>query len=144
LDTGWPVDGWGQGFRDLVLDILPLVDFLMPNEVEAAQLAGVDGADPVTCARWLHRRGAATVIVKCGGDGAVAVNEAGTLRVPARDVIVQDTVGAGDVFNAGVMFGVGQGRRLDESLEIGVALSGQAISGVEPRYARIEEIDSWL
>lgn len=142
LDTGWPVEGWHRGFRDLILGLLPLVDFLMPNEVEAAKLAGLDGAEPTECARWLHGRGAATVIVKLGGEGAVAVGEAGQVHVPARDVRVQDTVGAGDVFNAGVMYGVGEGRSMRESLELGVALSAQAIRGVEPRYARIDQIGS--
>ncbi|MDY6998490.1 MAG: PfkB family carbohydrate kinase, partial [Actinomycetota bacterium] len=55
-----------------------------------------------TAASWLAS-GAKVVVVTLGGEGAVAMCAAGTVRVPAPDVHVVDTVGAGDSFMAGLI-----------------------------------------
>jgi len=51
---------------------------------------------------WLAR-GPAVVAVTMGGQGAAAVCAAGEVRVPARQVRVIDTVGAGDAFTVGLI-----------------------------------------
>jgi fructokinase len=62
------------------------------------------GADPAdVAARWLAL-GPALVVVTLGGDGCLAVAAGGTrVRLPARQVTVVDTVGAGDAFTAGLL-----------------------------------------
>ena len=47
--------------------------------------------------------GPSIVVVTMGADGAVAMCAAGTARVPAFDVDVLDTVGAGDAFMTGLI-----------------------------------------
>lgn len=51
---------------------------------------------------WLAL-GPSIVVVTSGGGGAVAMCAAGTARVPAFDVDVVDTVGAGDAFMTGLI-----------------------------------------
>lgn len=51
---------------------------------------------------WLAL-GPSIVVVTMGADGAVAMCAAGTARVPAFDVDVVDTVGAGDAFMTGLI-----------------------------------------
>ncbi len=51
---------------------------------------------------WLAL-GPSIVVVTFGGDGAVAMCAAGTVRVPAGNVDVVDTVGAGDAFMTGLI-----------------------------------------
>jgi fructokinase len=51
---------------------------------------------------WLGL-GPSIVVVTFGGDGAVAMCAAGTVRVPAGHVEVVDTVGAGDAFMTGLI-----------------------------------------
>ena len=51
---------------------------------------------------WLAL-GPSIVVVTTGGGGAVAMCAAGTARVPAFDVDVVDTVGAGDAFMTGLI-----------------------------------------
>jgi fructokinase len=51
---------------------------------------------------WLAL-GPSIVVVTMGGDGAFAMCAAGTVRVPAFDVDVVDTVGAGDAFMTGLI-----------------------------------------
>lgn len=53
-------------------------------------------------AAWLEL-GPSIVVVTFGGDGAVAMCTAGTVRVPAGNVEVVDTVGAGDAFMTGLI-----------------------------------------
>jgi fructokinase len=61
------------------------------------------GDEPVDVAtRWLAS-GPAVVVVTLGGEGAVAVGRAGVVRVPAPQISVVDTVGAGDSFMAGLL-----------------------------------------
>jgi fructokinase len=55
-------------------------------------------------ARTLLAAGPALVILTCGADGATGfLHGGGTVHVPAEQVTVADTVGAGDTFNAGVL-----------------------------------------
>jgi fructokinase len=62
------------------------------------------GADPLSIARRWAGAGPAAVVVTRGPDGAVAVRPDGTeLAVPGRQVVVVDTVGAGDAFTAGLL-----------------------------------------
>ena len=51
---------------------------------------------------WLAL-GPSIVVVTFGGEGAVAMCAAGTVRVPAGNVDVVDTVGAGDAFMTGLI-----------------------------------------
>jgi ribokinase len=103
---------------DARLDVLPLVDYLTPNEGEAARLSGLPvrtPADAVPAARALRAAGAGTVVVTLGENGAVAVGEE-TVAVPALAVTVVDTTGAGDAFNAGLAVALVEGRALREAL----------------------------
>jgi len=51
---------------------------------------------------WLAS-GPSIVVVTEGGDGSLAMCDAGTVRVPAGNVRVVDTVGAGDAFMTGLI-----------------------------------------
>lgn len=91
------------GRSDELDALLGLVDVLVPNLPELAQLAGSDL--PVTmdevdrCARRLGFGG--TLVVTLGGDGAAVYADRGRRRlahVPATAVDVVDTTGAGDAF----------------------------------------------
>ena len=54
-------------------------------------------------ARELAKRGPATVVVKLGALGALALSGDEVHRAPARPVTVVDPVGAGDAFVAGYL-----------------------------------------
>ena len=55
-----------------------------------------------TAASWLAL-GPSVVVVTMGADGAMAMCGSGTVRVPAGNVAVVDTVGAGDAFMSGLI-----------------------------------------
>ena len=127
LDTNWdPSEQWIG-----VHDLLPLVDVFLPNENEACALAKMDSV--ADSAREL---GANTkiVAVKMGADGGLAVEGDTLVQAPAIPVEVVDTVGAGDTFDAGFIYGFLAGWPLEKSLKLGIAcgsLSTQKSGGLE-------------
>ena len=108
-------------------DLLPLVDYLTPNEVEAGLLTdrvvrSLDEAE--AAARLLVARGVSTVVVTMGAMGAVAVSASGALRVPAFPVEPIDTVGAGDAFSGGLAACLAAGAPVADALVVASAAAG--------------------
>lgn len=78
------------------------------------------------------------IVVTAGSDGAVYASKNGKHGiVPAFEVKVVDTTGAGDSFYAGVCAGLTYGKNLKEACEIGTKLSASVIQSIEnvcPRF----------
>jgi 1-phosphofructokinase len=77
-----------------------------PNREELAEATGavIDSLqDVVDAARWLRSRGAATVLVSLGADGAVLVDDGGVTVGESAAVEPRSTVGAGDALLAGFL-----------------------------------------
>lgn len=126
LDTNWDPSGKWEG----ILDLVAQVDVFLPNEQEALAIAAV--ADLSTALDVLGKR-CPLVAVKCGEKGAIARQNGETVVAKALSVQVVDTVGAGDSFNAGFLYGYLAGFPLQKLLELGVAcgsLSTRAAGGV--------------
>lgn len=82
-------------------DLLAQVTWLVPNETEAAALAGMnlEGAfDPVEVATRLRSLGPAHVIVTLGAGGVLVASGDAPTHHPAPRVRAVDTTGAGDTF----------------------------------------------
>ena len=78
------------------------------------------------------------MVVTLGDQGAVYADMAGNSgTVPARNVQVKDTTGAGDAFCAGVSIGLTYGKTLAEAIDIGSILAASVITSSEnvcPRF----------
>ncbi|SHE25118.1 carbohydrate kinase family protein [Actinomyces glycerinitolerans] len=97
-DTGWdPTGRWSE--EDLAP--LDLVDVFTPNESEALHYTRTGTA--AEAARALAER-VPVVVVTCGADGVVACDGEELLTLPALDVPVVDTTGAGDAFTSGLVW----------------------------------------
>ena len=111
----------------LPADLLPLVDYLTPNEGEAALLTGVQirgGDDAEIAAGELVARGVGTAIVTLGAAGAVCRSRAGACRVPAFPVPVVDTVAAGDAFSGALAASLAAGAPVADALLVASAAGG--------------------
>lgn len=75
---------------------------------------GEAGSQAQIAARWLDR-GPKLVVVTAGARGATAYARGATVAVPAPQVEVVDTVGAGDTFNAGLLAWLHRAGRLDKA-----------------------------
>jgi sugar/nucleoside kinase (ribokinase family) len=83
----------GERAQELVAAVMPHVDIFMPNDGEA--LLAADAADVLTAARRFRDQGARCVIVKCGPDGCLIVDDDGERTLPAHQIEVVDTTGCG-------------------------------------------------
>lgn len=88
----------------------------------------VDLTPPPPFLREMHRRfPAADLVCAWGEKGAWALGRDGRESccpaIPLAEVV--DTVGAGDVFNAGIIDGLLRGLGLDKALEQATALAGK-------------------
>lgn len=105
-----PMTG-GETLADLA-DVMPYLDFFMPNQEEAALLTGA--SDPEKMADLLLQTGVGTVIVKLGQAGCLIKNAEECLQIPAFSVDAVDTTGAGDNFAAAFISAVLDGLELKE------------------------------
>ncbi len=150
FDTNWDPDRRWEGIDPMLAE----ADIFLPNEREAALISGV--MDPLEAAGALVARAQdagrsadaapLTVVVKLGADGALAVRGEEALRLPADQVEVVDSTGAGDAFDAGFLYGFLDGRPLAEALALAVAcgtLSTRAIGGVDGQ-ATLAEAEALL
>jgi ribokinase len=85
--------------REVPSELLELVDVIVPNRVELAQLAGAavprSSKDAAATAAGLPARAA---VVTLGADGALVVEGGRTTHVPAVPVACVDATAAGDAF----------------------------------------------
>ncbi len=127
LDPDVHAEGWPPAVRREIEALLPLVDGFLPNEHEAGGLTGC--GDPAEAGRALQRHGGCWVVVKAGRQGVVAVPpKGGTIRVPAQAVTVRDTTGAGDSFNAGVVYALSHGGTWPEALAFASQVAAAVVS----------------
>ncbi|MFZ5881723.1 MAG: carbohydrate kinase family protein [Chloroflexota bacterium] len=111
LDTNYDPSGRWAGFDEL----LALTNVFLPNEAEAKSLTGAGDADEAA-ARLGSRVEAAAI--KLGARGALGARASQRVRVPSIPVQVVDTVGAGDSFDAGFVYGYLQGWEMERSLRL--------------------------
>jgi ribokinase len=128
-------------------ELLALTDVLVPNELEARTLTGIEGSGidaAFTMAQALRGRGPETVVITLGERGAVAVDAATHVHVPAFDVPAVDTVGAGDAFCAALAVRLGEGAELAAAVRFACAAGAVASTraGAEPSMPRRGEIEA--
>ncbi|HVN15569.1 MAG TPA: sugar kinase [Anaerolineales bacterium] len=127
LDTNYdPSEQW-IGFDEL----LSVTNVFLPNEREALSLSDAENADEA--ASRLGSRVEALAI-KLGADGALGIQKSERVRVASIPVKVIDTIGAGDSFDAGFLYGYLNHWELEKSLRLGCvcgALSTQQAGGTD-------------
>ena len=125
-------------------DFLQKFDCFICNRQEAGQLFlnDYESFTPAQMEQMLRAKvvGAQipSMVVTLGDQGAVYADVHGSSgAVPARNVQVKDTTGAGDAFCAGVAIGLTYGKTLPEAIEIGSVLAASVITSSEnvcPRF----------
>jgi len=136
LDPGWPVAGWTEAEKARVASWLACTQHLLVNEVEATAMSGRDGVADAMLVLAAVMPHDATVVVKSGPGGANGWRAGAVAHATAPAVQVIDTIGAGDIFNAGYLLAVAEGGALPDSMAAGVALASKAISTSPRAYER--------
>jgi len=120
--------------------------YLVPNETEAAQIAGRQietVQDATDFGNRLIAQGIDCVIVTLGAQGCVAVDAQSARHYPGHRVAAIDTTGAGDAFVGCLAAGLATGRSRDESIRRAVLYSALSTTqrGAEASYPRLEEFE---
>jgi len=130
--------------------IFPHIDYITPNETEAAALTGVDVSDFASAehaADAFLAKGVRNAIITLGAQGAFVKNARMRAHVPAFSVgQIVETTGAGDAFNGGFATALAEGADLVEATRFGCATAGISVTrpGTAPSMPVRAEIDVLL
>ena len=135
--------------RDYPASLLALVDFLVPNEHEAAHLSGLPTGslvDANEAARHFTGKGVPNAIITRGARGAVWVSPSSSGSVAAYRVTPVDTVAAGDAFCGGLAAALASGEPLPEALRWASAAGALAttIAGAVPSLPTRDAVEQLL
>ena len=128
-------------FKRIVLPALPYVDYCFLNEFELERTTGVrirnqlklDLKAVQTAAGILLRAGVREWVVVHFPEGACALGRdgrvchQGSLKIPKARIV--GTVGAGDAFAAGVLYGLHEGSPMESALHYGVCVAAACLLG---------------
>ena len=151
------VDASGAALRAALHEGVFLVK---PSLRELEEFVGHDlmtDDEKQAAAHEIVRAGHASVVaLSLGPDGAMLVTEDETLRLPAPDVTVRGTVGAGDSFVAGFVSRLAEGASLEDAFITAVAAgsatascastslcSAELVRDLEATMRRDEQVRRW-
>jgi len=127
LDPNYdPSEKW-IGFDEM----LSATDIFLPNKTEALSMTRSDNVG--SAAKQLANK-SKIVAIKLGPDGAALQTKDKTIFVPSIPVKIADTIGAGDTFDAGFLYGYLNQWPIEKSLRFACvcgALSTQKAGGTE-------------
>lgn len=127
---------------------LPLqyVDYFVLNEVEAAQILGLENIsekDGEKIVRELHNTyPCAKIVLTLGAEGSIYFDGEKLYRQRAYKTEVVDTTAAGDTFSGFFIAGILRGDTLEQAMDTAARAAGIAISrpGAAPSIPKIEEV----
>ncbi|WP_434768386.1 ribokinase [Pseudomonas triticicola] len=134
--------------RPLPADWFAAIDYLIPNESEAAALSGiaVDSQHSAeTAATQLIAMGASKVIVTLGAQGSLFANGKGFEHFPAPTVKALDTTAAGDTFVGGFAAALADGKSEAEAIRYGQIAAALSVTraGAQPSIPTMSEVQAF-
>ena len=130
LDVDYRAMSW-RSAADAGLAIrlaLPFLDILIGNQTELTLAAGVETLDHATA--WLHQAGVPLLVSKLGEQGTRVLTNTDDVYLPPYNVEVVSTIGAGDGFGSGFLYGILQKLPLIDCLHYGNAAAAIVVSGM--------------
>lgn len=123
------------------------IDYLIPNESEAAALTGlpVDSvASADAAASALLAAGVSKVIVTLGEQGALFANKSRSEHFPAPKVQPIDTTAAGDTFVGGFAAALADGKSESDAIRFGQVAAALSVtrSGAQPSIPTFAEVQA--
>ncbi len=130
-------------YQPLTDDLLELTDWLIPNEIEFAELDKAHRA-PDTDEIIASLRDKGRTIVTLGSEGAALVTTDGKVkRFSAKKVSATDTTGAGDCFIGAFAAAIAAGANEESAVQFGIDCATKSVTrkGAQSSYPKIEEIN---
>lgn len=135
--------------KKLPPDILSMVDFLIPNEVEAEILSGLKikkDKDLKRIGELLCEMGSNNVVITLGEKGVFFKNRYEEIWMDAFKVNVIDTTAAGDAFLGAFAYGINEGWSTRKVLRFANASGALATTklGAQPSLPNKKSLDEFL
>ena len=133
--------------RQLPARMVPLIDYLIPNEVEASLLSGQSIRTPKQAglaASQLQRLGYRNVIITLGKQGLIYMDNDAPVHMPGLTVQTVDTTAAGDTFVGYFACAIAEGQVLAEALSLANAAAALSVTqfGAMPSIPARSQINS--
>ncbi|UFT98817.1 ribokinase [Radiobacillus kanasensis] len=124
-------------YHNLPTSLLEMVDYITPNETEAAALLK-DSENP----RALKDK----LIITNGEDGISFYERNEEKRIPSFSVQVKDTTGAGDAFNGAFAVKIAEGYSKEEACKFANAVAAISITkvGAQSGLPNLEEVENFI
>ncbi|MHC9244702.1 ribokinase [Aeromonas jandaei] len=106
-------------YNECVKKILPFVDIITPNEVEASDLSGLvikDNESAKLAAEIIYNMGVKNVIITLGDKGCHYFNGQRHIHLSGHKAAVIDSSGAGDSFNGSLAASIANGKSIEDAL----------------------------
>ena len=134
--------------RPLPADWYAAIDYLIPNESEAAALSGlpVDSLETAeTAATRLIGMGAGKVIITLGAQGSLFADGQGFQHFPAPQVHAVDTTAAGDTFVGGFAAALASGQSEAEAIRFGQVAAALSVTraGAQPSIPTLSDVQAF-
>lgn len=113
-------------YKEAVLEVIKYSNYVLGSVDDEFKYLG-ESENPLDNARAFVKEDR-TIIARMGKEGSLGISANEEVMAEAFSVEVVDTVGAGDVYNAGFIAAVLKGYSLKDSLIIGNAVSGYTVN----------------
>jgi ribokinase len=134
--------------QKLPAELLKLVDYLTPNETEAAVLAGEtpSSSDESTLPHLASILNIPHLIVTLGSRGACILQNGQTTYVPTFPITPVDTTASGDAFNGALAVALARGEPLPEAVRFANAAGAVTATrhGAQPSLPTKQELDQFM
>jgi ribokinase len=143
LDPNWDPDGWSEERVRDIYNLLPKLDFFLPdlNEAEAITYTKND----VLMAKKLLNLGVSNVLIKEGSKGCLLAVKSYVKLIPSFKVNAINTTGAGDVFHAAFIKYILAGKDIEDAVKLANAAAAISVTkfGFE-RYPTEKQVTEFL
>jgi ribokinase len=138
--------------RSLPPSLLRLMDYITPNQTEAAVLLGEPGneirgvSEAADAAAKLAQLSGAAIAIKLGRLGCFILSDTASAHIPAFPIEAVDATAAGDVFNAALAAGLSEGRPLTEAARFANAAAAISVTrrGAQSSIPDRAEVEAFL
>lgn len=122
-----------QYFRDQFWELIEgPVDLLFCNLDEARALTGLH--DPIECAKAIHEH-TENVAMTLGAEGSILMHEGQVIPIEGVSVKAVDTTGAGDMYAAGILYGITNGLTWKQSGRLASHAAARVVGQMGARLA---------
>ncbi|MBN1348757.1 ribokinase [candidate division KSB1 bacterium] len=133
-------------YHALDKSLYSMVDYLIPNEIEGAAIAGVEHANLHNIVTALLKSGVKNVIMTIGEKGALYSDGQGIHHQPAYKVKALDTTAAGDAFLGAFALAISSGERMPQAVAFATKVSALSVQkvGAQPSLPSLADVQNFV